>query len=291
MAHLGLLTSILQYADPDLDVLLAALRAQGVEVDAPVWHDETVDWAGYDLVVIRSPWDYVERYDEFMAWLDRTGEVTRILNEPATVRWNIDKRYLDDLSALGVPCVPTTFCTSVREAEAAITAVAEGRVVVKPSVSAGSRDTGLFDPGDAKAVELARRIVGNGRTVMVQPAVERVIQSGEHGLFFFNGEYSHAFHKGPLLAPGGEYVGGEVQHDAITRGNPAPAEIALGTRAVAAVAEHGLGLPLYARVDVVPGDAPQLIELELFEPALWTSRVPEAVEAFVKAVRQQLEKP
>ena len=31
-------------------------------------HDPAVDWAGYDLVVIRSTWDYVARHREFLAW-------------------------------------------------------------------------------------------------------------------------------------------------------------------------------------------------------------------------------
>ena len=43
---------------PDLDaddqLVLAPLAALGVGVEAAVWDDPSVDWARYDLVVLRS---------------------------------------------------------------------------------------------------------------------------------------------------------------------------------------------------------------------------------------------
>ncbi|MFI5932208.1 RimK family alpha-L-glutamate ligase [Actinoplanes sp. NPDC051494] len=281
--------------DQDTGPLADALRAVGLTVDAPVWHDPAVDWAGYDLVVIRTPWDYSERYPEFLAWLDRAAGLTRVLNAPELIRWNIDKRYLDDFQALGVPVVPTVFCVTADEVRAAVAGFATGRVVLKPSVSAGSRDTGLFEPGDPRALDLAGRILADGKTVMVQPAAERVIEDGENALFFFNGEYSHAFHKGPILVPGGGYVGGSYTSD-ISRVEPHADEIVLGARVLAAVrtiaAAKGLGadagLPLYARVDIAAGLPPEVIEVEIFEPAYFVDVVPEAVPAFVRAVQERL---
>ncbi|GAA3337591.1 hypothetical protein GCM10020358_14420 [Amorphoplanes nipponensis] len=99
-------TALVREHDPDTAVLLRALTEAGFRASAPVWHDPAVDWAAFDLLVIRSPWDYPERYAEFTGWLARVAGSTRILNAPELIHWNIDKRYLDDFRALDVPCVP-----------------------------------------------------------------------------------------------------------------------------------------------------------------------------------------
>ena len=181
METIGLLTTDtadLAEIDRDTPVLVRGLAEAGFRVEAPVWHDPAVDWAAFDLLVVRSPWDYPERYAEFTGWLARAAGRTRILNAPDLIRWNIDKRYLDDFRDLDVPVVPYAFCDTPAAAEAAIGELAHGRVIVKPTVSAASRDTGLFQPDDPRARELAARIIAAGKTAMVQPAVEEVISHG-----------------------------------------------------------------------------------------------------------------
>ncbi len=84
----------------DLEPLLAEFARRSIRAEAPVWHDPTVDWERFDLIVMRSPWDYPQRIAEFLAWLDSLP-ASRVLNPPALIRWNLDKRYLLDLEALG----------------------------------------------------------------------------------------------------------------------------------------------------------------------------------------------
>ncbi|WP_233624313.1 RimK family alpha-L-glutamate ligase [Actinoplanes sp. ATCC 53533] len=296
---IGLLTTdtdIVRDHDKDSGALLRGLAEAGFQTGAPVWHDPSVDWAAFDLLVVRSPWDYPERYAEFTGWLERAAGRTRILNAPDLIGWNIDKRYLDDFRARGIACVPYTFCTTPAEAATAIAGLAPGRIVVKPTVSAGSRDTGLFRPDDPRALDLAERIIAGGKTAMIQPAAEHVIEHGENALFYFNGDYAYACHKGPILLPGGGYLGGEYTEH-ITRADPSRAEIELGGRAIAAIADiaarkgfsEDAGRPLYARVDIAahPGGAPEIIEVELFEPAYFVRIAPEAVTHFVEAVRKR----
>jgi len=67
---------------------------------AAVWSSSEVDWAVFDLVVLRSTWDYAERYDEFLAWIDA---LPQLANPARVVRWSTDKRYLGELAAAGVP--------------------------------------------------------------------------------------------------------------------------------------------------------------------------------------------
>lgn len=263
-------TDVYAAEDPDYDtpLLLPALAARGADPTAVVWHDAAVDPASFDLLVIRSPWDYPERPAEFAAWLDRAERATRVVNSPATVRWNLDEAYLRDLESAGIRVVPTTYATTADAAGAAIDA--HERVVVKPAVSAGARDTGLFDASDAAAVALATRIVARGDVAMIQPEIEELSEGHEKALYVIGGDLTHAISKGAILAPGGGFRGG------VYRENPVPVEATPAERAFAAdvlrAVRRATGgeAPLYARVDTV--DSARyglcLLEVELVEPAL-----------------------
>ena len=52
----------------DEPMLLDALRVRGVDAEPAVWDDDRVDWDAYDLVVIRTTWDYAARREEFVNW-------------------------------------------------------------------------------------------------------------------------------------------------------------------------------------------------------------------------------
>jgi alkylhydroperoxidase/carboxymuconolactone decarboxylase family protein YurZ len=156
-----------------------------------VWDDEAVDWAAYDRVVLGSVWDYSGRVDEFLAWCAAVG-AERLRNPPALVAFNADKRYLGELS---VPSVPTTFVAPGDEVPAL-----EGRVVVKPNVSAGALDTGRFSPPThGAAVELIKRICASGRVALVQPYRATIEERGETAVVFVGGQLSHVLSKRPVL--------------------------------------------------------------------------------------------
>src|SRR4051794_40055332 len=74
--------------------LIEALRAAGADAHAAVWSDRAVDWRGFDLVVLRSTWDYFQRIVEFEAWLQRIEDNgVHLCNPVSLVRWNMDKHY------------------------------------------------------------------------------------------------------------------------------------------------------------------------------------------------------
>lgn len=124
---------------PDDRLLAAALRERGAEARFAVWDDPEVDWPGFDLVMIRSTWDYTGRRREFLDW---AHSIDGALHNPAgMLEWNSDKRYLADLAAAGVATVPTRY---VEPGDPPPDLA--GEVVVKPTVSAGARDTGRFGP-------------------------------------------------------------------------------------------------------------------------------------------------
>ena len=64
------LATCADFPDGDADDAGAARAAIGGEWFA-VWDDPAVDWAAFDLVVVRSTWDYQLRRDAFLAWARR----------------------------------------------------------------------------------------------------------------------------------------------------------------------------------------------------------------------------
>ena len=261
---------------PDLDddgpVLLAALQQRGIAGEPAVWTDARIDWAAYDLVVVRSTWDYAPRRDEFVAWAHRVEEVSRLANSAAVIEWNTDKTYLRALDDAGLPVIATDWLSP---GDTFVPPV-QGEYVVKPAVSAGSVDTDRFRAGehDELAVAHAAAILASGRTVMVQPYLHEVDTAGETALLYIGGKFSHAIRKGPMLTPAGGPVDDLYKAEEIQPREPSPAELAVGERVLdaldglAPVDRTGL---LYSRVDVVPGHdgEPTLMELELTEPSMF----------------------
>ncbi len=274
------------HADSDRLLHDAACAAAGIELDHRVWSDPAVPWEEYDLVVIRSTWDYVDRIDDFRAWLDRLGPLGTLHNPASVVTWNLDKRYLLDLADAGVPVISTSVCTDADEVVAALGTL-HGEAVVKPVVSAGSRRTGRFVPGDPAAVALAEAILGEGTAVLVQPAVTSVATRGEVSTLVFDGSVSHSVRKGPFLALGGGLIGGKYT-ERLTTERLTPSRRAVVEQASAAVAglvadRFGVTDPLlYARVDVVALDdgTEVILEVELAEPSFFLTSDPAAAGRF-----------
>jgi hypothetical protein len=280
--------------DDDEPLLLAALADAGLTAAAADWADPSVDWAGADVVVVRSTWDYAPRRDEFLAWAHRVEAVTRLHNPAAVLAWNTDKRYLAELAAAGpggrgVPTVPTAWAAGPGELPAALGRW-DGDVVVKPVVSAGARDTARFAPAHRDAARaLATRILDSGRPVMVQPYLTRLDDEGETGLVYLDGAFSHAFGKGALLT-GRPLVPGLFAAETITARTASASQRAVGDAVLAAVCDRVGAVPLYARVDLVPADdgAPVVLEVELTEPSLNLPVGPGAERRLAAAIAARL---
>ena len=292
--------------DEDAPFLTSALAEEGIDAVPAVWDDPAVDWAGFDLVVLRSTWDYAGRLTQFLAWVERVDAVTTLANPAPTIRWNTDKHYLAELARRGIAVVPTTFVdagadhvgpshTSVSEVDATLTSVLDDaagvrrELVVKPTVGAGSKDTARYTEdqlGDAAAH--VHRLLGAGRDVMVQPYLSSVDDHGETGMVLIDGRFSHAFRKGALLLDGPADVDGLFAVEQISATTPTDDELALATTVLSAATDVLDGVtPRYARVDVLQGadGTPVLLELELAEPSffLWTS--PAAATEVARAMR------
>ncbi len=270
--------------DEDAEPLLAAAAAAGLDADWRSWDDPAVDWGSYDLVVIRSTWDYARRRDDFTAW---AASVPRLANPADVIVWNTDKTYLRDLTGAGLPVVPTVWLSPDGPGEWP----SWPDLVVKPTVSAGARDTARYGPAELdRARDHAGRLLAAGRAVMVQPYLAGVDTDGEAALVYVGGAYSHTLRKAAVLRLGDAAETDELwRPEEITERQPTAAEQALAERTLAAV-PGGAGRLLYARVDLLPGPDgdPVLIEVELTEPSLFLTSAPGSADRFAAAIRNAL---
>ncbi|MGY1810621.1 RimK family alpha-L-glutamate ligase [Blastococcus sp. SYSU D00669] len=275
--------------DDDEPLLLAALADARLTAGVADWADPAADWAGADLVLVRSTWDYAPRRADFLAWARSVEAVTALHNPAAVLEWNTDKRYLAELAGAGIAVVPTTWAATAAQVPGAL-ARWDGDLVVKPVVSAGARDTARFRTGDRTAAgAFAERVLRTGRPVMVQPYLHRLDDEGETGLVYLAGAYSHAFGKAALLA--GEPLGpGLFATETITARTATAAQRAVGDAVLAAVRERTGSEPLYARVDLVPDadGAPLVIEVELTEPSLNLPVAPGSAQRLAAAIAARL---
>ncbi|MFC0526909.1 ATP-grasp domain-containing protein [Phytohabitans kaempferiae] len=276
--------------DPDDRLVIPELSRRGITAAPVVWDAPDVDWAAFDLAVLRSVWDYPPRRDEFLAW---AAKVPRLANPADVITWNTDKRYLRDLALAGVPVVPTTWV----EPGSAWRRPPGGDVVIKPAVGAGSLDSGRYDLGRAEHRDLATahvaRLLAAGRRVMVQPYLAAVDTYGETALTFLatGGElvFSHAIRKNAMLTGPHERVDGLYKEESVRPRRPIDAELDIARQALAAV-PGGAERLVYARVDLIPGpdDLPVLVELELTEPSLFLGTADSAPERFAEAIAARL---
>ncbi|MFY4717850.1 ATP-grasp domain-containing protein [Streptomyces sp. LaBMicrA B280] len=270
--------------DADLPVLVRALNDAGAQADAPYWDDPGIDWAAYDLVVVRSTWDYSWRAAQFTAWLERVARVTRIANPVEVIRWNLDKRYLGELAAAGVPTVQTSYVAPGEDGAPALPA--DHDYVIKPTSGAGARFAARYTPAEHEtAVRHLARMHAEGFTAMVQPYLKGIDVTGERALQFFDGRLLHASRKGAVLSPGTPYDADKVAHPDLTAWQPTDAELAVAEKALAAVPGSAAPL-LYARVDLAdgPDGAPRLMELELVEPNLFLFLHPDSLPRTAAAI-------
>jgi glutathione synthase/RimK-type ligase-like ATP-grasp enzyme len=247
------------------DLTFEPLRQRGWAVTMVAWNDPNIDWGRYEAVVIRSPWDYHQTPGEFFRVLSEIdASPAKLLNPLEVCRWNLNKAYLRDLDQRGVPIIPTIWLERLQVSDLPqLFHDFQGRkIVVKPTIGAGSIDTFVLTSDDSQYWQPALDAFIQ-QPLMIQPFVEAIIDEGEYSLFYFGGEFSHAILKSPK--PDDFRV--QEEHGGIIRSITVDEPLATaGQRALDAIGQR----LLYARVDLVQfNNRPALMELELIEPSLY----------------------
>lgn len=267
---------------PDDLLLVQALLARGCEAHLAAWDDLSVDWAAFDVAVLRSAWNYHLQAADFARWIDSLGSAGVVLVNPAaTVRWNLHKRYLLDLAAAGAPVVASKLIDAVTPEQfpERLAGAPWEEIVVKPAVSSTAHHTYRLRRGTAlpEALAVAARDI---REWIVQPFVRSVLEHGERSAICIDGRVSHVVRK---VARSGDFrvqsdFGGSVVDEPLAADDE---------RFIVRVLD---ALPVrwtYARVDWASDPEPRVMEVELIEPELFLARNASSAQRLADAVLSQ----
>lgn len=123
------------------DLVKPYLAKLGWQVDDVSWHRQDIDYNQYDVVVVRSTWDYQARVESFMTTLETINRSSaRLENSLALMQWNLSKSYLQDLQSQGVAILPTLWLDvfdSVK-IQSAFRDFNTSEIIIKPLVSANA---------------------------------------------------------------------------------------------------------------------------------------------------------
>lgn len=266
-------------------LLKTALEKQGLTVEITYWDNPSYDWSKTNSVFFRTIWDYFEKFEEFLKWLDEVKQQTHLINSYELVKWNIDKHYLKDLNQKGVQTVPTYFAKQHTKESLFDVSKKMGwnNMVIKPAISAAAFKTFKIVQDELDTQEELFQELLKDRDMLVQPFFETISSFGEASLMIFDGKFSHAILK---KAKEGDFrvqddFGGIV-HDY----SPSSDEIAFALKVFKACDS----MPLYGRVDIV-WDVEKniyLSELEIIEPELWIRNHPKSAETIAEAIKKIL---
>jgi len=261
------------------------LETKGLIVQRPEWNDLQIDWKQFDVVILKSPWDYHDNFDSFILWLselDKAG--IKVLNPFTTVLWNSDKHYLKQIADDGLPVIKSIFLEKgiVPDLAELLDKSRCKKMIIKPCVSASAKNTMLLTFDTISSVQNAINGLLANESFLVQPFMEEILQ-GELSFMFFNGNFSHSTLKVPKTGDfrvQSEY-GGTVQK--------INTDIAHLQAAGKYVEKYGKGT-LYARVDgIISNGTFVLMELELIEPYLFLNCHEPGFDNYYQGLLQLLE--
>jgi hypothetical protein len=260
-------------------LVLDELEGRGLTARPAVWDDPSVRWEEAGLVVIRSTWDYFERPNEFLAWVNRIADRVALWNPAPIVHWNAHKRYLLELERQGIAVVPTELVP--QRTRVAFHDLLQRRgwsdVMIKPAIGGNAYRARRVRPDDAAGGEDHFRSLLADGDAMVQPFQRRTADRGERSIVFIDGEFAHAV----------EYPSTLVENPRRPIDfSPTPVELDAARRTI-----HAGGVdPFYARLDYLPADDDgwRLGELELIEPELFFRGHRDSVRRFADGCQSRL---
>jgi glutathione synthase/RimK-type ligase-like ATP-grasp enzyme len=261
------------------------LEQRGITVTATIWDEPLIDWKSFEAVIIRSPWDYYTKAQNFRRWLDSLEQDhVNVWNPVSVVRWNTDKNYLSRFRENGIRIIPTEFYKKGAALNLAVILQRNGwkSAVVKPAVSASGYQTYVVD-GDRIDEHLGKcYALLEEKDILVQEFMPEILNEGEWSMVFFGKKFSHAVRKRPGKGEFRvqEHIGGSAE-----RGVPPARLLEEASKILSAVPES----LLYSRIDGIErGGKFWLMEAELTEPTLYLIHDPTAPERFANAVSEIL---
>jgi glutathione synthase/RimK-type ligase-like ATP-grasp enzyme len=269
-------------------LMLPYLAMAGLETQIIDWRSSGFDFSQFDLLVLRSCWDYHLHGAEFTKWLRSAAGQVCVLNELDTVLWNQNKFYLRELEQQGIEIAPTIFAMGGEAVGAAERLQISNwrKIVLKPAVSASAHKTWLMDgttlPPDA---ELAQQM--GGGAFLIQKFIPEIQTQGEISFVYIGGVFSHAVLKRPAA---GDFRVQQEHGGSAELLRPDSALLDQANKIAATVAR--VRDSLYCRIDAIARAGKLvLMELELIEPELFLGLAEGAAERLAKAIVGRMADP
>jgi len=250
----------------DDDLVHPPLKQLGWEVENIPW-DKPTDWNMFDLVIIRSTWDYQDHLEHFFEVLNNIeNSKATLLNKLEIVKWNLDKNYLFELERKGVELIPTVKTLGLEKSdfEKAFANFETNELIIKPSIGANADFTYRIKKNET--IDYKKLSVEfENRECFIQPFMQSIINEGEFSLFYFNDALCHTILK--TVSKGDFRVQQEHGGVIFPVKKPESDLVKAADKAMDALPQK----PFYARVDLVRTlkNTFALMELELIEPCLY----------------------
>ncbi|EFA82209.1 hypothetical protein PPL_04632 [Heterostelium album PN500] len=298
--RIGFVTST---AFPNLDEddhIMVKNAINQYECEYCIWDDNEVQWQSFDLLIIRSVWDYVHKFELFKRWMKKIELLgIQVLNDFNIIRWNWNKNYLKELEQAGVSIVPSLFVESTSIPKSLLQYAQEGiqlkkfnknqyKFVLKPCVGASSYGTYQFTLDNWSDYQQEFSNLVKVSDMIIQPFVETIQSDGETSFIFFNKKFSHSIVKHPSKDDFRvqENYGGTYEKNK----NLTQDEIDIAQSIMDYVGKKGK--ILYTRIDMLRyNNRLCLSECELFEPTLYFMNDDKIAKKFVSMIGENIAKP
>ncbi len=262
------------------NLLVKPFQKHGFIAEATPWDRKGVDWKEYDLVILRTPWNYHLQVPEFLGWIEYLeSQKVKLWNPPNIIRWNMNKKYLLELSNMGIPIIPTLICSkeNIHQIPPQIMERNWKEIILKPGFGASSYQIQKIKAEDFDPESKSIQTILKNSILLIQQFMKEISTTGEFSFIFFDKKFSHAIHKKPKVnefRSQPEFGGIEILYQ------PTSQQISQAQH----VLNHVDSPLLYARVDgLIIKDKFRLMELELIEPDLYFVKEKRATEKFVKS--------
>ncbi len=249
------------------DLILNTLKVLGWDCDFVSWESKNIDWDIYKSVIIRSTWNYQEKFKNFIKILNDIDNSRALLyNSIDIVKWNINKQYLKDLKEKEIKIVPSKFYKIFNASEIykSFSSYNSKKLIIKPCISANADFTYVLDKNSFNDKINTLKASFKNKEFIIQPFIESIKTEGEYSLIFFGDRLSHILLKTPKVSD----FRVQEEHGGILKPilNPEENLIKFGKRVIKNLPEPCL----YSRVDIVRyNNKFVLMEVELIEPSLY----------------------
>ncbi len=266
-------------------ILQTSLEKKELKVCKKDWADKDFDWTTTKYAIFRTTWDYFERFDEFLAWLEDTKNKTTFINSAEIINWNIDKHYLQDLERNKINIAPTLFIEKgdTITLQELFKTTHWNEAVIKPAISGAARHTYRVSPSNYRNYEKIFKELIDKECMLFQEFLNSITEKGEISLIMIDQKFTHAVKK---MAKKGDFRVQDDHGGKVERYCPSQTEILFAEQCI----ENSPFSPIYARVDIVYDNKNKisLSELELIEPELWFRNNPESAKLLAEKIEKLL---